>query len=100
MLAFVVVYYVVPGINVYAATTNSQKGIVEAYVKELTEGQEISSQEKAKARSAFSQIQGHGDIEGSLFIEKLSSKYPVAKDALAIADDETDTGRDMDERII
>ncbi|WP_026520790.1 DUF4153 domain-containing protein [Butyrivibrio sp. VCB2001] len=75
-LILVVIYYLVPGINVYAAITGSQKGVVMKYVVETASGNEINSQEKAKAKSAYRQIENNGNAEGLRFLKELEEKYP------------------------
>lgn len=75
-LVLVVIYYLVPGINVYAAITGSQKAVVMKYVMEAASGNEINSQEKAKAKSAYRQIENNGNAEGSRFLKELEEKYP------------------------
>ena len=73
-LILVVIYYLVPGINVYAAITGSQKGVVMKYVVAAASGNEINSQEKAKAKSAYRQIVNNGNAEGMRFIKELKEK--------------------------
>ena len=75
-LVLVVIYYLVPGINVYAAITGSQKAVVMKYVVEAASGNEINSQEKAKAKSAYRQIENNGNAEGSRFLKELEEEYP------------------------
>jgi hypothetical protein len=75
-LVLVVIYYLVPGINVYAAITGSQKGVVMKYVVAAASGNEINSQEKAKAKSAYRQIENNGNAEGLRFLKELEEKYP------------------------
>lgn len=75
-LILVVIYYLVPGINVYAAITGSQKGVVMKYVVAAANGNEINSQEKAKAKSAYRQIENNGNAEGLRFLKELEEKYP------------------------
>ncbi|WP_022768723.1 DUF4153 domain-containing protein [Butyrivibrio sp. NC2007] len=75
-LVLVVIYYLVPGINVYAAITGSQKAVVMKYVVAAAGGNEINSQEKAKAKSAYRQIENNGNAEGLRFLKELEEKYP------------------------
>ena len=75
-IVLVVVYYLVPGINVYAAITGSQKAVVMKYIVAAAGGNEISSQEKARAKSAYRQIANNGNAEGAHFLKELKEKYP------------------------
>jgi hypothetical protein len=76
VLAFVIVYYLVPGINVYAAITFSQKGIVEQYVKALETPAGATDKLTAQAKSAFHQIKNNGGIEGRHYMDDLLTAHP------------------------
>ena len=76
VLVLVVVYYLVPGINVYAAITGSQKGVVLSYIEGAVSGKDATSQEKAKARSSYRQIVNSGNAEGARFVKELKERYP------------------------
>ncbi len=78
-LILVIVYYLVPGINVYAAITGSQKGVVLSYIEAAVGGKATTSQENAKARSAYRQIVNNGNAEGTHFVKELEAKYPDFK---------------------
>ena len=77
-LVLVVIYYLVPGINVYAAVTGSQKGVVLAYMESFVKGED-SSKDKARARSAYRQIVNSGNAEGIRFLKELEERYPDFK---------------------
>ncbi len=76
ILALVIVYYLVPGINVYAAITFSQKGIVEQYVKALETPAGATDKLTAQAKSAFRQIKNNGGLEGRHYVDDLFSAHP------------------------
>ena len=75
-LVLIVIYYLVPGINVYAAITGTQKEKVISYIESAASGAELTSKEKAGARSAYRQIVHHGNAEGINFLKELKEKYP------------------------
>ncbi len=75
LIVFVAVYFIVPGANVYAAVTNSQKKAVNRVVAAFASGQTPESSEIARAKSAYSQIRKNGGFEGNLYLKKLYAKY-------------------------
>ncbi|MBQ3795928.1 MAG: DUF4153 domain-containing protein [Butyrivibrio sp.] len=82
LLLFVAVYFIIPGINVYAVITSSQKAVVDAVVNSKLAGDEESSAQLAKARSAYHEIMESGGLEGERYLKKLyagSSKDEVEK---------------------
>ena len=48
-----------------------EKGVVLRYVEAAAGGNEINSQEKAKAKSAYRQIENNGNAEGLRFLKEL-----------------------------
>ncbi len=80
LLFFVVVYYLMPGVNVYASITNSQKAVVSGYIHLKQAGGEVTSPQLARARSGYQQIIDNGGLEGKHYLEKLyaeSSKKEI-----------------------
>ncbi len=75
VIMFSAVYFLIPGINVNAAITNSQKGRVDDYIQKVRAGEEPSEDEYLSARSSYREIRYHGGFEGSLFIEGLNELY-------------------------
>ncbi len=76
VLTIVIVCQLVPGINVYAAITQSQKGKVTSYIREISRGGEPSGNDKNNAASAYIQIYIDGNVEGKIFINRLKEDYP------------------------
>ena len=76
VLMIVIVCQLVPGINVYAAITQSQKGKVTSYIREISKGSEPSGKDKNNAASAYVQIYIDGNVEGKIFINRLKEDYP------------------------
>ncbi len=74
LLIFVAVYFIVPGLNVYAVITNSQKAVVEAFVNSELAGKAGDSVQLAKARSAYREIMENGGLEGERYLKKLYAK--------------------------
>ncbi len=82
VLLFVIVYYLVPGINVYAVITNSQKSVVSGYIHMAMGGGQMTSEQLARAKSGYHEIVDYGGLEGKLFLDKLyaeSSKEEIEK---------------------
>ena len=75
-LMIIIVCQLVPGINVYAAITQSQKGKVISYIREISKGSEPSGKDKNNAASAYTQIYIDGNVEGKIFINRLKEDYP------------------------
>jgi hypothetical protein len=75
MIAFALVFFLVPGVNAYASVTRSQKKVVESALTQLQNSTGISDQDLAKARSAFREITNDGGLEGKLYVNKLDEKY-------------------------
>ncbi len=75
----VVVYFLVPGINAYAAITASQAKIVDSYLSDIESGNGSKIAVKT-VRSAMNSIKDQGSLEGMRYVEKLNDRYP--KDAL------------------
>jgi hypothetical protein len=76
VLGFVLIALIVPGVNVCAAITGSQGKVVERFIEDTLSGKELSSADKALARSAYKVINRQAGFEGSRFIKKLGSKFP------------------------
>ncbi|RKM62352.1 DUF4153 domain-containing protein [Butyrivibrio sp. CB08] len=74
LIAPFVIYFLVPGINMYSAVTASQAKVVSAYLKEHASGAEGSISINS-ARSAMYQIKNDGSLEGMKYIEQLKGKY-------------------------
>ncbi len=80
VLLFVIVYFLVPGINVYAVITNSQKAVVDGYIHLKMGGGELTSEQKARAKSGYREICDNGGLEGKLYLDRLyaeSSKEEI-----------------------
>ena len=75
LIIFVAVYFIVPGVNVYASVTNSQKKVVNRVVAVFASGQTPESSEIARAKSAYAQIRKNGGFEGNHYLKKLYAKY-------------------------
>ena len=75
LILFVAVYFIVPGVNVYAAVTNSQKKVVNRVVAAMASGQTPESSEIAKGKSAYNAIRRNGGLEGDHYLKKLYAKY-------------------------
>lgn len=76
VLLLVVIYYLVPGVNVFATITTSQKKQVLSYIAEISSGNEASDDDLKNARSAYRQICNAGNVEGAAFIKSLKNNYP------------------------
>lgn len=76
LLLFTVVYFLVPGINVYAVITNSQKAVVSGYIHMKMSGAEMPSQHLARAKSGYHEIVENGSLEGKLYLKKLYAEIP------------------------
>lgn len=76
LIIFVFIYYLMPGINVYASVTNSQKNKVDRIVSAISEGTTPSSQELAGAKSAYNEIDNNGGAEGNLYLKKVYAAIP------------------------
>lgn len=76
VLGFVLIALIVPGVNVCAAITGSQGKVVERFIEDTLSGKELSSADKAMARSAYKVINREAGFEGSRFIKKLGGKFP------------------------
>ena len=95
LLLFVVIYFLVPGINVYAVITNSQKAVVSGYVHMKMSGAEMTSQQLARARSGYNEIMENGGLEGKHYLKKLyaeSSKEEI-EDILETSSTYSSVGR-------
>ena len=80
VLLFVIVYFLVPGINVYAVITNSQRAVVDGYIHMKMAGGEMSSEQRARAKSGYREICDNGGLEGQLYLDRLyaeSSKEEI-----------------------
>ena len=78
-----VVYFLIPGINVYAAITASQAKIVDTYLEEIESGAGSSITARS-VRSAMNSIKEQGSIEGMKYVEKLKDRY--SEDKLKVFD--------------
>ncbi len=76
LLAFTVVFFLVPGLNAYACATRSQKKAVEKVMAQIEDGLVPSSQDIARARSAYNEIRDNTGLEGKLFVQKLEKSHP------------------------
>jgi hypothetical protein len=74
LLAVALVYFLIPGINVYASVTRSQKAIVDKYLSEVAAGKE-SDISAARARSAMRAIRDEGSLEGMSCAKSLEAQY-------------------------
>lgn len=68
-----VIYYLIPGINVYSVVTRSQAKVIEKYLDASQNGE--VTKELRSAKSALYSIKDQGSIEGQNYIEKLKGKY-------------------------
>lgn len=68
-----VIYYLIPGINVYSVVTRSQAKVIEKYLDASQNGE--VTKEFRSAKSALYSIKDQGSIEGQNYIEKLKGKY-------------------------
>ncbi len=71
LLVFVIVYYLIPGINVYASVTRSQMAVVRGYVDLKLGGHEGTSTSLSRARSGYREIRDNGGLEGKLSLQRL-----------------------------
>ena len=94
LLAVALVYYLIPGINVYASVTRSQKAIVDKYLSEVSAGGS-SAISLARARSAMRAIRDEGSLEGMSFAKGLKSRY--SQELIAKIDGSDTTDYDHDE---
>lgn len=75
LIIFSLVILLVPGVNMFASVTRSQKKIVNNVVSELSSNLTVDSKSLARAKSAFNEIESGGGLEGNLYIQKLYAKY-------------------------
>ncbi len=79
VIAFVVAGLIVPGINMFACVTRSQKKVVEKVVEQMAAGISVDDQDLARAKSAYDEILYQGGLEGTIFIRTLGNKYTEEK---------------------
>ncbi len=79
IIAFTVAGLIVPGINVFATVTRSQKKVVEKVVEQVASGISVDDQDLARAKSAYNEIRNQGGLEGTVFIRVLENKYSEEK---------------------
>ncbi len=94
LLAVALVYYLIPGINVYASVTRSQKAIVDKYLSEVSAGGS-SAISLARARSAMRAIRDEGSLEGISCAKGLAGRY--SQELIAKVDGSDTTDYDYDE---
>ncbi len=75
LLFFVFVYYLFPGLNVYAVITNSHKTAVNGYIHLMMGGGESNEASLARARSGYREIIDHGGLEGHNYLNRLYRNY-------------------------
>ncbi len=73
--AVVLIFYLVPGINVYSVVVRSQRAVVEKYLDDMTEGGDSLDISLARARSALRAIRDEGSIEGLDYADTLKDRY-------------------------
>ncbi len=74
LIAPFVIYFLIPGINMYSAVTASQAKVVIAYLEDAESGAEGTVSMKS-AQSAMYQIRDEGSLEGMKCINELKGKY-------------------------
>ncbi len=75
LIIFSLVILLVPGVNMFASVTRSQKKVVDRVVSELDSNLSVDSQSLARARSAFNEIERDGGLEGNRYLNKLYARY-------------------------
>lgn len=75
LIAVSVIALVIPGINAFAAVTNSQKRVVAKFVDEIEAGSLPSAELAKRAYSSYKEIKRNGGLEGENYLSKLHKTY-------------------------
>ena len=71
----VALFILVPGTNVYAVVTASQKKVVNEFISLVEAGDEGAYELSDKARSAYYEIEWDCSVEGEAYLAELEKKY-------------------------
>ncbi|WP_022776755.1 DUF4153 domain-containing protein [Butyrivibrio sp. AE3009] len=86
VLIFVLVFYLVPAINVYSVVTRSQKKVLEQFMTQVNSGGAVTKEIANRAKSSYNTIKDDCSVEGQRYLDKYYRTYNSDKIMEALSD--------------